>query len=456
MKSFTTINPANGERLRSYAIMDDQQMQEKITANAKAYSQWRTFSTEERSKYMLKAADLLLQRKQDYAKLISTEMGKPITAARAEIEKCAKACEYFAKQATLFLRSQAVQTELKKSYIAYTPLGSIFGIMPWNFPFWQVFRFSVPTLMAGNAVLLKHAPNVTGCNLAIEQLFLDAGFPANLFSSLIITEEQASAVIAHPAMCGISLTGSQRAGRSVAAQAGAHLKKTVLELGGNDPYLILADADLARAAEICVKSRLANSGQVCIAAKRLIVVDAISEKFKRLVLELINDYHLDDPLDEATLLGPMARADLREHLQQQVQDSLSKGAILLQGGAIPSGPGFYYPVTVLDQVTKGMPAYEEELFGPVICFINAKDTEEAIAIANDSSFGLAAAIFTQNESLGEEIAAQRIETGVCYVNQQVSSDPRLPFGGIKSSGYGRELSAVGMHEFMNIKTVGCL
>lgn len=452
--NITTINPTDGTIINSYPVMNDRELNHRITANANVYPQWRSTSIKERSNLMLKAADLLIRHKEDYAKLISTEMGKPITAARAEIEKCVTNCQYFANQAEIFLKPQFIATELKKSYISYTPLGSIFGIMPWNFPFWQVFRFAAPTLMAGNTVLLKHAPIVTGCNLAIEKLFIEAGFPKHVFDSLIITEEQASEVIAHPSVKGVSLTGSQRAGRAVAAQAGAHLKKTVLELGGNDPYVILADADLDHAATICARSRLANSGQVCIAAKRLIVVEKVKVKFQQLVLEKISHYLMGNPLDETTQLGPLAREDLRQHLQQQVEASIQQGALLLCGGEIPQGPGFYYPITVLDKVKKGMAAYDEELFGPVISFVSAKDTEEAIALANDSPFGLSAAIFTQNESLGQAIAEQRIEAGCCYVNQLVSSDPRLPFGGIKASGYGRELSAVGMHEFMNIKTIG--
>lgn len=450
----TTINPANGQILQNYPVISDQELDNSIKASDQAYSQWRDTSLSDRAKNMLAAADLLLARKEDYARLITNEMGKPIINARAEIEKCAKACQYFAHQAETFLAPRTIATEMKKSLVVFEPLGIIFAIMPWNFPFWQVFRFGAPTLMAGNTALLKHAPNVTGCGLAIEQLFLDAGFPPHVFRTLVITEQQAGLVIANPSVHGISLTGSQRAGRAVSAQAGAHLKKTVLELGGSDPYIILADADIEKAAEICVKSRLANSGQVCIAAKRLIVVDAVKEKFQREVLNLIDQYPLGDPLDEKVALGPMARSDLREHLQQQVQTSLAKGAILLRGGSIPSGTGFYYPVTILDGIKKGMPAYDEELFGPVIAFLNAKDTEEAIAIANDTPFGLAAAIFTQDEKLGQYLAEKRIEAGTCYVNQLVSSDPRLPFGGIKASGYGRELSNFGMDEFVNIKTIG--
>lgn len=449
----TSLNPATEQVIKTYNTMTESEVADVIRASSEAYAIWRRTPIKSRKQKMLILAELLLSRKESYAQLITAEMGKPIRPARAEIEKCAMACQYFAKQAEEFLAPQIIATEMKSSYVAHEPLGSIFGIMPWNFPFWQVFRSSIPSLMAGNAMLLKHAPNVTGCGLAIEQLFLDADFPQDLFKILIITEDQASDVIAHPAIQGVMLTGSQRAGRAVSAQAGKYLKRTVLELGGSDPYLILADANIAKAAELCVKSRLANSGQVCIAAKRLIVVKEIKDKFQQEVLKCIEKYRIGNPLDEKTDLGPLAREDLREKLQQQVELSMEKGAKLFCGGAIPLGTGFFYPITVLDEVKKGMPAYDEELFGPVITFITAKDIKDAVSIANDTPYGLAAAIFTQDEKLGQELAEKHIEAGSCYVNQLVSSDPRLPFGGIKTSGYGRELSKIGMDEFVNIKTI---
>lgn len=448
----TTINPATGEAIQDYSEMDDSEVTKIIQSTHQAFLNWKNTSLEKRAQKLTHIAEHLLNKKTDFAELINTEMGKPLPAATAEIEKCALACNFYAQHGEAFLKPRSIETEMKQSYISYHPTGILFGIMPWNFPFWQVFRFAAPNLMAGNAVLLKHAPNVTGCALAIEKTFLEAGFPRDLVRTLIITEEQTKAVIAHPFVQGITLTGSQRAGKAVAAEAGKHLKKVVLELGGSDPYIILEDADLEKAAEISVKSRLANSGQVCIAAKRFIVVNAIKNQFQKLLLEKLDLYHLAGQGDYA--LGPLAREDLREHLHAQVLQSIQQGAQLIRGGEIPNRPGFYYPITVLDDVKKGMTAYEEELFGPVVSIIHAKDEEHAIKIANDTNFGLAAAVFTQDLERGQQIADQQIIAGTCYVNKQVSSDPRLPFGGVKSSGFGRELGEVGIHEFVNIKTIG--
>lgn len=447
-----TINPANGEVLKSYQEMALSGVNNIIEETHKAFLHWRETGFVERAEKMHHVAKILLENKQEYGKLISMEMGKPIKAALAEIEKCALLCDHFAKHAQEYLKPQHIKTEMTKSYITYQPLGVVFAIMPWNFPFWQVFRFAAPGLMAGNACVLKHAPNTTGCGLVIEQIFKQAGFPENLFRTVVMDVNDAEKVIAHPKIAGVTLTGSVRAGKSVGAEAAGHLKKVVLELGGSDPYIILEDADLDLAAEQCVRSRLANAGQVCIAAKRFIAVDAIRDAFEKKVLEKVKTYKSGNPLDETVNLGPLARADLRDKVQQQVQESIQKGAELVAGGKPVSSNGFYYPPTILKNVKPGMPAYDDEIFGPVISFISAKDEHDAIKIANDSVYGLGAAVFTKDLARGERVA-HKIEVGTCCVNTLVSSDPRLPFGGTKSSGIGRELAAEGIREFTNIKTV---
>jgi succinate-semialdehyde dehydrogenase/glutarate-semialdehyde dehydrogenase len=380
-------------------------------------------------------------------------MGKPIRQGRAEIEKCAWVCNHYAAQSAEYLEPTAVCTEAKRSYVAFEPLGVVLAVMPWNFPFWQVLRFAVPALAAGNAVLLKHASNVTGCALAIEDLFRDAGLPEGLFRTLLIGADRVASVIADPRVDAVTLTGSTPAGRAVARTAGEHLKKTVLELGGSDAYLLLEDADLETAVEACVESRLTNSGQSCIAAKRFIVPTRRLEEIAAMFVDRMVTRKVGSPLDDQTDVGPQARRDLRDQLHRQVEETLARGATCLTGGFVPEGPGAFYPPTVLRGVMKGMPAYDEELFGPVAALIAAKDEEDAIRIANDSSFGLGAAVFTRDTARGEAIARHRLQAGLCFVNASVHSDPRLPFGGIKHSGYGRELGMFGIREFTNIKTV---
>jgi len=448
-----TINPATEALIQSYNEMSEQTVQDIIDRTYEVQLAWRDTPFSVRKKAMLRTAERLIENKDQYAQIITTEMGKPITAARAEIEKCAWVCKYYAKDAEKLLSPRKIKTNMKKSMVIYRPLGIIFAIMPWNFPFWQVFRFAAPNLMAGNAGLLSHAPISTGTGQAIEQLFKEAGFPENLFRSLIINNDVAAYVIKHPKVAGVTLTGSERAGSIVGAEAASALKKVVLELGGSDPYIILEDADLELAAEECVTSRMSNTGQVCISPKRLIAVDAIRDKFEQLVMDKINRYKMNNPMQEDTNFGPMARKDLRDEVHQQVQQCLQQGATLLTGGEIPNRKGFYYPATALKDVKKGMPAMDDEIFGPVIVFVDAKDEEEAIQIANDSRFGLAGGVFTKNIKRGLDIATNKIRTGTCYVNGFVASDPRLPFGGIKFSGYGRELSKEGIHEFVNTKTV---
>lgn len=451
--AITAINPTTGEILNTYQEMRLEEVQGILKQTHEAFLQWRQVSFAARAEAMRKAAQLLRARMQEYARLMALEMGKPVRAGRAEIEKCAWTAEYFADQAERFLQPEPVETDASKSYITFQPLGVILAVMPWNFPFWQVFRFAAPALMAGNAVVLKHASNVPGCALAIEAIFREAGFPQNLFRTLLIGSHQVNAVIEHPLVQAVTLTGSTPAGRAVAQKAGERLKKTVLELGGSDPYLILEDADLEETVATCVASRLINSGQSCVAAKRFIVVEAVRKPFEKMFVERMNAVKIGDPLEESTEMGPLARHDLRALLHQQVQVSLQRGATCLLGGTIPEGKGAFYPPTVLTGVGKGMPVYEEETFGPVAAIIPVKEEQEAIRVANDTTFGLGAAVFTRDLARGERIAANELEAGNCFVNAFVKSDPRLPFGGIKESGYGRELSSYGIKEFVNIKTV---
>ena len=413
---------------------------------------WRGSSFAERAAKLRNAARILCDRKQELANLMALEMGKPLPQGIAELEKCALGCEYYAEHAAKHLAPESISTQARKSTILFEPLGVILAVMPWNFPFWQVFRFAAPALMAGNAAVLKHASNVPGCALAIEEILAQAGFPKGLFRTLLIPSDQVRGVIEHPLVRAVTLTGSTPAGKAVAAQAGAVLKKTVLELGGSDPYIILADADLDHAVETCVNSRLINSGQSCIAAKRFIVAGPILEQFTEKFVSLMRSKKMGDPLADAIDLGPLARHDLRDGLHQQVLHSLQRGAKLLLGGQIPEGPGAFYPPTVLTDVAPRMPAYDEELFGPVAAIIPAREAYDAIRIANDTNFGLGAAIFTRNLERAEQLATQ-IEAGQVFINTLVASDPRLPFGGIKDSGYGRELSSFGIKEFVNIKSV---
>lgn len=448
-----TINPSTEELLSSYSCLSDQEISNKLEQTDQAYRSWKRSDFSLRKKLMDQLIHLLLENKDSLSRLMALEMGKPITAGIAEIEKCARLCEHYIQHAEDYLAPRYIQTEMKIAKVCHNPLGIVFGIMPWNFPFWQVFRFAVPTIMAGNAAALRHAPISTGTGNKIEDLFLQAGFPPHLFHHFIVDNDGASRIIEHPAIVAVTLTGSERAGQSVASQAGKQLKKSVLELGGCDPYLILEDADLDLAAHHIVTSRLNNTGQVCIAAKRVIVINTVKNELIDHISKHMSQFTMGDPLDPMVKLGPMARRDLRETLHTQVEKSLKQGAKLLGGGIIPEGKGFYYPPTLLTDVMPGMPAFDEELFGPVIAVSSARDEEEAIRLANTGAYGLGAAVFTKDLKRGERIATQEIEAGVCFVNALVASDPRLPFGGIKHSGYGRELSKEGILEFVNTKTV---
>ncbi|HEY7490857.1 MAG TPA: NAD-dependent succinate-semialdehyde dehydrogenase [Candidatus Tectomicrobia bacterium] len=447
------VNPATGETINTYEEMTPAEVARAIAQAHEAFLDWRKTSFAPRARLMKQAARLLRVQSTAYGKLMAQEMGKPIKDGRAEAEKCAWVCEYYADNAEQFLTPEVVETDASKSFVTFQPLGVVLAVMPWNFPFWQVLRFAAPALMAGNAAVLKHASNVPGCALAIEELFHKAGFPEHLFRTLLIGSGQVEAVIEHPLVKAVTLTGSTPAGQAVARKAGDLLKKTVLELGGSDPYVILADADVEAAAATCAASRLINTGQSCIAAKRFIVVESIREQFEARFIAHMRDAPMGDPLAEDTTVGPLARYDLRDDLHQQVQESIARGARCLLGGEIPAGKGAFYPPTVLTHVRQGMPAYDEEMFGPVAAIIAVPDEAEAIRVANDSIFGLGAAVFTQDSAKGERIAAQELEAGCCFVNAFVKSDPRLPFGGVKASGYGRELSHYGIKEFVNIKTV---
>ena len=448
-----SINPANNQKIKSYTEFTKIQVEDIILDVNSEFLKWKETSFKHRSELMLNAATVLRKNLKEYSELMTLEMGKPILQAKAEVEKCAWVCEYYAENAESFLADEVIKTDASESFVAYRPIGIVLAVMPWNFPFWQVFRFAAPNLMAGNAGLLKHASNVSGCSLAIENVFREAGFPENIFRSLIVSSKNINEVISNNLVKAVTLTGSVPAGKSVAASAGSSIKKTVLELGGSDPYVVLEDADLSQAAKTCVNSRLINAGQSCIAAKRFIIVEKVYDEFKKYFLEFMSSKKMGDPFDEKNDLGPQASIQLRDELHQQVLKSIELGAKLLFGGKVPNLQGAFYPPTVLENVKPGMPAFDEELFGPVAALIKAKNEDEAIQFANKSIFGLGAAVFTKDVKKGKLIAREKLNAGSCFVNEFVKSDPRLPFGGIKESGYGRELSPFGIKEFVNIKTV---
>jgi succinate-semialdehyde dehydrogenase / glutarate-semialdehyde dehydrogenase len=446
------INPATEELIRDYPEPDAGEVAASLTAAEQAFAAWRKVPFGERSRLMSAAADLLRERRDEYGRLMTQEMGKPLAAAEGEIDKCAWVCDFYAEHAEAFLAGEAVATDASRSSIRYDPLGPVLAIMPWNFPFWQVFRFAAPALMAGNVGLLKHAGNVPGTALAIEETFRDAGFPDGTFTSLLIPSSRVPELIRHPVVRAVTLTGSERAGMEVAAEAGRCLKKTVLELGGSDPFLVLADADPAEAARQAARARTINSGQSCIAAKRFIVDESLADRFEEELVRRMEELKVGDPLDRATGVGPMARADLLDDLDDQVRRTVEAGATLRTGGRRREGKGWYYLPTVLTGVKPGMAAFDEETFGPVAAVVRARGADDAIELANRSRYGLGASVWTSDPVRAEALASE-IEAGSVFINGSVKSDPRLPFGGIKSSGYGRELSAVGIREFVNIKTV---
>ena len=446
------INPANDEIVGEYETHTDNDVQNIIERTQATWLDWRNTTFEFRSVLMHQAAGILRKNRESYARLMSLEMGKLIGEARAEVEKCAWVCDYYADAAADFLKDEVIETDASRSFIAFEPIGIVLAVMPWNFPFWQVFRFAGPALMAGNAAVLKHASNVPGSALAIESIFREAGFPEHLFRSLMIPASQVGAVIRDNRVKAVTLTGSEVAGMRVAVEAGRALKKTVLELGGSDPYIVLEDADISACAKMAATARMINCGQSCIAAKRFIVVESRVEEFAGQLAQIMASMKLGDPLDETTEVGPMARVDLRDELHEQVRKSLEQGARLMTGGEPVLGAGVFYRPTVVTDVKKGMPLYGEETFGPVSAIIPVANAEEAIVVANDSDFGLGGAVWTQDVKFGEAVA-RRIESGAVFVNGMTKSDPRLPFGGVKRSGYGRELSHYGIKEFVNIKTI---
>jgi len=449
--AIATHNPATGETLGTFAALDHTQVDAILQRVSDAREPWAALSVDARAACLRRAAQLLRERRDPFAALITLEMGKAIREARAEVEKCAAGCEYYAEHAASLLADEIIVSDAGRSLVAYQPLGTLLSIMPWNFPFWQVFRAAVPALAAGNTVVLKHASNVPQCALAIEEVFR-AAFPPDVLCTLLVGPEQVEALIADPRIHAVTLTGSEAAGRQVAAAAGRHLKKSVLELGGSDAFVVLADADLDETARVAVAARFQNAGQSCIAAKRMILVPEIAEEFLARFMDRLEQLKLGDPAQETTDLGPMARPDLREQLHRQVTESINKGAVKLLGCEPVSGPGYYYQVSLLDQVKPGMPAYEQELFGPVATVIRARNEVDALRIANDNRYGLGGSVWTRDLERGE-VFARAMQCGQAFVNGMVKSDPRLPFGGIKASGYGRELALHGIREFVNAKTL---
>lgn len=447
-----SINPYTQKLIATYSPLNSEELDNSIEKTAKSFQTWKQFSFHERSVMFLKMAELLRKNQEEYAVLISTEMGKIIRESRAEIEKCAWLCEYYADNTEKLLKKEIIKSDASKSYVQFDPMGIVYAIMPWNFPFWQVLRAAVPTMMAGNTMVLKHAPNVMGCATAIEELFIESGFPENVFTNLIIPIGLSEQVIAHPAICGVTLTGSLQAGSAVASQAGKYLKKSVMELGGSDPFIVLKDADIHQACKTAVASRMLNAGQVCISAKRFIVVEEIYEQFVAAQKIIIQNLKLGNPLSDDTDMGPMARKDLLENIETQIEKSVEMGAKIICGGKRFKKDSYFYEPTLVTNVTNKMPVFKDETFGPVSVIMKAKNAEDAIQIANDSSMGLGASIWTNNLELAEKMATQ-IEVGAVFINGMVKSDPRIPFGGIKQSGFGRELGTYGLKEFLNLKTV---
>jgi succinate-semialdehyde dehydrogenase/glutarate-semialdehyde dehydrogenase len=446
------INPATGEEVAKYKRLNTKEIQDKIAISDSAYSLWKNKSFDERAVYMQRLATILEENKEEYAQLATLEMGKVIGQSRKEIEKCAWICRYYADNTANLLADEMIATEASKSYVTFKPIGVVLAVMPWNFPFYQVIRFAVPALMAGNTGVLKHASNVQGCALALENAFLKAGFPEGAFGNLNINSKQVKEVIENKSIVAVTLTGSDPAGRSVASIAGQNLKKTVMELGGSDAYIVLEDANLEEATDLATLGRLQNNGQTCIAAKRFVVLDEIYDSFLSLYTQKMKAARMGEPTDETSYYGPMARVDLRDELHEQVLKTVAQGGKLILGGSIPDQKGAYYPATILANLKPGMEGFDNELFGPVASVIRAKDDEEAIALANNSQFGLGSGVLTADKVRGEKIALQ-LEAGSSFVNKLVVSDPRLPFGGVKNSGYGRELAAYGIREFVNTKTI---
>jgi succinate-semialdehyde dehydrogenase/glutarate-semialdehyde dehydrogenase len=449
---FRSVNPYDGRLLNTYEGHSAQQVTEKIKNTHQAFLSWRNTSFEDRSRHMHAAANELVRNKNDYAESITLEMGKTISESIAEVEKCAKVCGYYAMHAPGFLKDDPLETPHGEAYIHYNPIGIVLAVMPWNFPFWQVFRFAAPALMAGNACLLKHASNVPKCALDIQRVFINAGFPKDIFNSLLIGSKDVQDVIEQPLVAAVTLTGSELAGKSVASTAGNQIKKSVLELGGSDPFIVLQDADVQKAAEIAVKARMLNAGQSCIAAKRFILAKEIAHEFTQLFIESLEKLQSGDPMDSTTNFATLARQDLGEELYEQVRKSVDMGAEVIYGKLPDKIESAYFPAMILGNLKPGMPAYDEELFGPVASFFTVENEDAAVQIANDSIFGLGGSLWSKDVEKAKKLAS-KIESGAVYINQMMFSDPVVPFGGIKTSGYGRELSHLGIREFTNQKTV---
>ncbi len=450
--SMKSINPATGEVMQTFEELTPQQVSAKIQQAADTFCNYRQMPFQERAKRMVRAAEILESEKEQFGRLMTIEMGKPLQAGIDEAVKCAWACRYYAENTERFLAGRKVDTNASLSYIHYQPLGPILAVMPWNFPFWQVFRFAAPALMAGNVGLLKHASNVPQCALAIEEIFHRAGFPPGAFQTLLVGSKAVASILADPRIKAATLTGSTPAGVSVASEAGKHLKKTVLELGGSDPFIVMPSANLDQAVQTAVKARVINNGQSCIAAKRFIIHEAVADEFERRMVAGMQALKVGNPLDRSTEVGPLATHDILEGLDEQVRNSVKMGARVLTGGKPLDRPGNFYAPTVITDIPKDSPAYQEELFGPVAVFFRVPDLDTAIRLANDSVFGLGSSAWTNDEHERARFIDE-IEAGMVFINGMVASDPRLPFGGVKESGYGRELSEVGLQEFVNIKTV---
>lgn len=452
--AIATINPATGETVKTFDALSSEQVQAKITAADQAFTTYRRTSMAERSQWLTRAAELLedADNSKHYAQLMTLEMGKPLQEAIAEVKKCALVCRYYAENAADFLADQYTETDASQSFVSYQPLGIVLAVMPWNFPFWQVFRFAAPALMAGNVGLLKHASNVPQCAIAIEDILRQAGFPEGCFQTLLIGAAQVEAVVTDDRVKAATLTGSEPAGVSLASIAGSQIKKTVLELGGSDPFIVLESADLDAAVETAVKARMLNSGQSCIAAKRFIVVDAIADEFEQRLVSAFKELTVGDPMEAQTNVGPLATATILEELEQQVKTATQHGAKVLVGGDLKPGPGNFYQPTILTDITTDNPVFYDEFFGPVALLFRVPDLDAAIELANDTPFGLGASAWTTKPE-EQQRCIKELEAGAVFINGMVKSDPRLPFGGIKRSGYGRELGCPGIHEFVNIKTV---
>lgn len=450
--SIQTINPATEEIVETFKAYTTTQVDEALSQARHAFEQWRETSFDERRTHLRRVASYLREQKARYAQIITLEMGKPITEAEAEIEKCAWNCEYYAENAERILADEAVATNATESYVSFLPLGVVLAVMPWNYPFWQVFRFAAPALMAGNTAVLKHASNVSRAALEIERVFQEAGLPQGVFRTVLVPGAETKHLIADPRIAAITLTGSDPAGVSVASASGHALKKNVLELGGSDAFIVLEDANLDAAAQMAARARFQNTGQSCIAAKRFIVVETVADAFEQKFVAAASKLRIGDPLNRETQVGPMARSDLREELDQQVQASIAMGAKVALGGKRLEGKGYFYAPTIITHVTTQMPVFREETFGPVAAIIRAHDAEHAVQLANDSPFGLSSNVWTGDVERGRKLA-RRIESGGVFINGMTASDPRLPFGGVKRSGYGRELSSFGIREFVNVQTV---